>query len=91
MSFWRKDLLAINGYNESIEGWGAEDAEIATRLINAGVRKRFLKFSGIVFHIYHKENSRANAQQNKKILDEAVQSKKKWIPNGIIKENSYEE
>ena len=25
MAFWRNDLLAVNGYNEDIIGWGRED------------------------------------------------------------------
>jgi glycosyltransferase involved in cell wall biosynthesis len=35
MSFWRKDLLAVNGYNEDITGWGREDTELVIRLISS--------------------------------------------------------
>ncbi|MGH2622172.1 MAG: glycosyltransferase family 2 protein, partial [Sphingobacterium sp.] len=38
MSFWKEDLLAVNGYDESIKGWGSEDAELAIRLINHGIK-----------------------------------------------------
>ena len=37
MAFWKKDLLKVNGYNESFKGWGKEDNELAVRLQNAGL------------------------------------------------------
>lgn len=85
MSFWRKDLLSVNGYNEGIKGWGSEDAELAIRLVNAGIKKRALKFMGIAFHIYHQENSRANSIQNEQLLANSIQKKTIRIHNGIQK------
>lgn len=90
MSFWRKDLITVNGYNNDIMGWGSEDAELAVRLINKGLKKRFLKFMGIAFHIYHKENDRANQPKNKQILRDAMQKKTTWVKNGITKEHDHE-
>jgi len=83
MSFWKKDLVAINGYNNDIKGWGSEDAELAIRLVNSGVKKRALKFMGIAFHIYHRENSKANENQNKSILSQAIKEKTTRVENGI--------
>ena len=40
MSFWRDDLLRVNGFDERMEGYGAEDRELAARLENAGVKRR---------------------------------------------------
>jgi len=84
MSFWKQDLIEINGYNESIQGWGSEDAELAIRLMNKGIKKRFLKFGGIAYHIFHKENSKANLPQNEKILEQSIQEKTTWATNGIV-------
>ncbi|MDR2871363.1 MAG: glycosyltransferase family 2 protein [Xanthomonadaceae bacterium] len=53
MSFWRKDLLWINGFDERMEGYGAEDRELAARLDNAGVRKRQLKWAALACHLEH--------------------------------------
>src|SRR5690606_2608334 len=83
MSFWRKDLLDVNGYNNDIKGWGSEDAELAIRLINSGIRKRALKFMGIAFHIYHKENNKSSLTGNEQILSKAIKNKTTRIPNGI--------
>ncbi|MFD1164588.1 glycosyltransferase family 2 protein [Sphingobacterium daejeonense] len=88
MSFWKSDLLSVNGYNEDIQGWGSEDAELAIRLINKGVKKRFLKFSAVAYHLYHKENSKANFDKNEKILNLTIQNKITWVDNGIQKNGS---
>lgn len=85
MSFWRADLIKVNGYNETFVGWGREDSEIAIRLINSGVRKKFLKLSGIVYHLYHNEKSREFEEKNTSIMHEAAKSKMIWCDNGINK------
>lgn len=83
MSFWKKDLLTVNGYNEDIQGWGSEDAELAIRLINNGIKKRFLKFGAIAYHIFHKENNKDNLPENEKAFQHAVQNKTTWVAQGI--------
>jgi len=78
MAFWRKDLLAVNGYNEAFTGWGKEDSEIAIRLINSGVKKQFIKMAAICYHLYHKEASRELEERNVSLMQEAIEK-------GIIK------
>lgn len=68
MAFWRSDLLRVNGYNEDFIGWGREDNEIGLRLINSGIRKRIIKFTGIVFHIYHPEKTRSGLNVNDELM-----------------------
>lgn len=53
MSFWRDDLLCVNGFDERMEGYGAEDRELAARLENAGVRRRALKWAALAVHLWH--------------------------------------
>lgn len=55
MSYWKKDAIAINGYNEDFVGWGYEDHDFAQRLLNSGVISKRIKQAAIQFHIYHKE------------------------------------
>jgi O-antigen ligase len=52
-SFWRADLLRVNGFDERMEGYGAEDRELAARLGNAGVRRRQVKWAGLAMHLDH--------------------------------------
>ncbi|MET0331109.1 MAG: glycosyltransferase family 2 protein, partial [Dyella sp.] len=57
MSFWRQDLLRVNGFDERMEGYGAEDRELAARLENAGVRRRQLKWAALAVHLEHRSRA----------------------------------
>ncbi len=83
MSFWKSDLLRINGYNEAIKGWGREDSEISARLINAGLKKISLKFSGIQYHIFHPSQDKDSLSSNDSILEETIREKKTYTGLGI--------
>jgi len=79
-SFWKKDFIAVNGYNNDLEGWGHEDIELAARLTNLGIKQRQLKLKAVCFHLYHKINPRHNEDLNyKKYL--------RTVENGTIKCN----
>ena len=64
MAFFRDDLIAVNGYDEAFEGWGREDDDMAHRLFRSGVRMRDVRFAAICYHLWHKENSRADMEAN---------------------------
>lgn len=83
MAFWKSDIEKVNGYNESFKGWGKEDSEIAIRLINAGIKKRFLKFGGICYHLYHKEASREMEWENVMLMNKSIEEKLVASPNGL--------
>lgn len=61
---WRDDFLTVNGFNESLIGWGHEDADLAIRLMNAGIKFKSGSFATTVLHLWHKEESRDSANQN---------------------------
>ena len=67
--FWRNDLVRVNGFDEAISGWGAEDKELCARLENAGVRRQSLLFGGIACHLHHAPASRAALPANLAALD----------------------
>lgn len=83
MGFWREDLLKVNGYNEEMTGWGREDNELASRLINLGIEKRIIKFAGIVYHIDHPLRPRTSLNRNDIILRQTVSSKSTWCTKGV--------
>ncbi|MEO8451494.1 MAG: glycosyltransferase family 2 protein [Gemmatimonadota bacterium] len=68
LACWRSDAIAVNGYDERMVGWGREDDEFAQRLLNAGLRKRRLRFSGIVYHLHHEPRPRPEQGSNDEIL-----------------------
>jgi glycosyltransferase involved in cell wall biosynthesis len=81
--FWRDDLVRVNGFNEAIEGWGAEDKELAARLENAGVRRQTLLFGGIASHLHHAPASRAALPRNLKLLDDAKRERRVRCDRGL--------
>ena len=83
MAFWRNDLIQVNGYNEEMTGWGREDNELASRLINLGIEKRIIKFAGIMFHIHHPMRPRTSVNKNDEILQQTITSKATWCTKGI--------
>ncbi len=85
VSFWKKDFIAVNGYNEDMTGWGREDSELIVRMLNKGVLGKRLKFAGIVYHIWHKTASQHNFNKNDQIQKEAIEKKLNRCENGIHK------
>lgn len=82
MSFFKKDFVAVNGYNNDITGWGREDGELAARLINNGIFKKQVKNKAIAFHMFHGHFSRDRDEINMQILKQAIASKIKTCANG---------
>lgn len=64
IAFWRRDLLQVNGYDESYEGWGREDSDLTLRLGHAGIVRRNLKFAAVAYHLWHPPASRAAFERN---------------------------
>lgn len=83
MAFWKTDLLSVNGYDESFVGWGREDNDIAIRLINSGVRKRFLKFGAVCYHLHHTIFNRDLDAENIKKMTQAISQKLTFVEKGL--------
>lgn len=83
MSFWRSDFIKINGFNEKFVGWGMEDSEMIQRLHNIGIKGKRLKFAGIAYHIYHKEQSKSQFENNFKIERQTTEKKIIFAEKGI--------
>jgi len=75
VSYWRSDVIAVNGYNEDFEGWGREDSDLVIRMSNLGVKAKRIRYAGIVYHIYHKVNSQHNLQFNDSIQERTIREK----------------
>ncbi len=68
--WWRQDLLALNGFDERMHGWGREDDEFAARALNAGLHCRQLRFAGLAYHLHHPERHQHGASRNDRYLQE---------------------
>ncbi len=86
MSFFKDDILAVNGFNEDFEGWGNEDSELACRFFKFGLLKKVHPFMVVCFHLWHPTN-KIVTHCNKMLLSTAVSSKGYFCNNGLVKKN----
>lgn len=50
---FKRDIEAINGYDENFVGWGGEDTDFAMRMVRAGFRGTSVIKSARVLHMWH--------------------------------------
>ena len=75
MGVWRSDFERVNGFDESFVGWGHEDADFVLRLHNAGIVRKNGFCATEVYHLWHKESSRAEESMNAQRVLERQQTK----------------
>jgi glycosyltransferase involved in cell wall biosynthesis len=85
MSFFKNDIIAVNGFNEDFEGWGNEDSELACRFFKYGLYKKVHPFMVVCFHLWHPTN-KIVTHCNKLLLSTAVSSNEYFCKNGLAKE-----
>lgn len=85
MSFFKEDVIKVNGFNNKFVGWGREDSEFVERLFNRGIKRRNIKFAAIAYHLYHKEEPRASLKENDILLQKAINEKLSYCDDGLNK------
>jgi hypothetical protein len=85
MAFWKSDLYLVNGYDESFSGWGREDTDICIRLLHAGVKKKFIKFGGVQYHLHHPLASRDQLEANDALIEQLKLNHKSFCKQGLVK------
>jgi glycosyltransferase involved in cell wall biosynthesis len=76
MAFWRSDLIAVNGFEERMIGWGPEDKECAARLLNVGIRGRELRYTALAAHLHHVSRSPGSENPNDALLAATIAHRK---------------
>lgn len=83
-SIYKKDLEAINGFDELYNGPGrGEDTDIQFRLELIGVGCKSLRHKAIQFHIYHPLT--IQSQMCSQYFEEVRQKSEFWCEHGLIK------
>ncbi len=82
-AFWKEHAEIVNGFNEDFTGWGREDSEFTARMLYSGTKRQNLKFKAVVYHLYHKNNSRKLIEKNDQILKHTIKNKLTWCENGL--------
>jgi glycosyltransferase involved in cell wall biosynthesis len=85
-STWRRDLLAVNGFNEEML-YGGLDRELGERLWNYGQRSKQIRYSTVCLHLDHARGySRPEIwNRNRAIRDAVKRDRTYWTPHGIDK------
>ena len=83
LGVWREDFIKVNGFDESFQGWGHEDADLAVRLLKIGVKRKDGQFSLPVLHLWHQESSRANEAENLRRLIARIDDKQTKASIGL--------
>jgi len=84
MGFFRKDIFAVNGFNQDFVGWGREDSELVVRFYKYGLKRKEHPFLAICFHLWHEENDRKNLPLNDERLRKALESNDYFCANGLV-------
>jgi glycosyltransferase involved in cell wall biosynthesis len=83
LAMWRTDFDKVNGFDEAFQGWGHEDADLAIRLLHAGVQRKDGRFATAVLHLWHHENDRTNLPENERRLAEILAGDRVRAQQGI--------
>lgn len=62
---WKRDFVRVNGFDETFQGWGHEDADLVLRLSHLGLLRKNGFMATEVFHLWHHENQRDHESVNK--------------------------
>jgi hypothetical protein len=86
---WRKDLLMVNGFDESMK-YGAEDVEMGVRLNNAGIIGRHNRYTAPLLHIEHPRSyaDPVVAAKNKRYMKSIRRTGQTWTIKGIVKSDA---
>lgn len=75
MACWKADAEAINGFDETMTGWGHEDADFVFRLQHHGITRKSGSWSTEVLHLFHKMHDQSNAAENARRVREKILAK----------------
>ena len=84
MAYWREDIVAVNGFDESYQGRGmGADSDLGSRVYNLGRLRKFVYGRALVFHLDHPIAPRPHFDANKVRLDEVLRSGKTRCEQGL--------
>jgi hypothetical protein len=83
-SAWKKDVLAVNGFDET-HTYGSDDKDLGVRMTNNGVKSRRLKYSLVCVHLAHPRAyaSPEQIRENKRKLRQVRAERITWTRHGI--------
>jgi glycosyltransferase involved in cell wall biosynthesis len=84
MAYWRDDVVAVNGFDESYQGRGmGADSDLGSRLYNLGRQRKFVYGRALVYHLDHPIMPRPHYDANRARLDEVLRSGRTRCEKGL--------
>jgi glycosyltransferase involved in cell wall biosynthesis len=83
LAVFREDLIAVDGFDESFEGWGPEDKDLCARLQHGGTRRQSLLFGAIAFHLHHPPAARGQRAANERLYAGTLASRRVRAVRGL--------
>jgi len=83
-SGWRKDIIAINGFNEDMH-YGGQDREFGERLQNYGIKSKQIRYSAICVHLEHGRpyKTKESIKKNREIRNNVIRHRTIKTEQGI--------
>lgn len=75
MACWKTDAQAIDGFDETMTGWGHEDADFVFRLQRYHIKRKSGSWSTEVLHLFHQIHDQSNAAENARRVREKILAK----------------
>ena len=75
MACWKSDAEAINGFDETMTGWGHEDADFVFRLQRHRIIRKSGSWATEVLHLFHRIHDQSNAAENARRVREMILAK----------------
>src|SRR5690554_4616140 len=88
-SGWRKDILAVNGFDERMQ-YGGEDREMGERMMNYGIKPLQIRYSTVTLHLDHERGYVTDDMfiKNKEIRRITKKEKRVWTNYGLSKKEA---
>ena len=85
-SGWKKDIMAINGFDERMQ-YGGQDRELGERLFNNGLKSKQTRYSAICVHLDHPRGYKTKESIDKNLeIRRIIKSENRaWTDYGIQK------
>ena len=82
MACWKDDAVRIGGFDESMVGWGHEDADFVFRLQQSGLKRKSGAWATEVLHLDHPVGDQSKASANAAKVREKILEKGRAYDRG---------
>ncbi len=82
MACWKDDAVRIGGFDESLVGWGHEDADFVFRLQQSGLKRKSGAWATEVLHLDHPVGDQSKAAANAAKVREKILEKGRAYDRG---------